>query len=111
MDTDKTEPRNTQNIFFRMTGALAVLKIRNPILQLRARTTKIWIAVAERSGDTAFRTTGCFQKRRGASLPTAVQNPWWRRKPRWVYPCPSAVKEKALRLSAFPASPRYNPIV
>ncbi len=70
--------------------------IHNTILQLRARITKIWTAVTacrgeaqrrlERSGDTAFRTTGCFQKRRGASLPAAVQIPWLRRKPRWVYP-------------------------
>ena len=51
----------------------ALVLIRNTILQLRARTTKIWTAVAERSGDTAFRTAGCFQKRRGASLPAAVQ--------------------------------------
>jgi hypothetical protein len=28
--------------------------------------TKIWTAVAERSGDTAFRTAGCFPKRRGS---------------------------------------------
>jgi len=64
--------------------------IRNTILQLRARMTKIWTAVAERSGDTAFRTAGCFQKRRGASLPAAVQNLWLRRKPRWVNPCRSS---------------------
>ena len=67
-------------------------EIRTTIMQLRARTTKIWTAVAacrgeaqrrlERSGDTAFRTAGCVQKRRGASLPAAVQNPWLRRKPR-----------------------------
>jgi hypothetical protein len=55
-------------------------KIRNTILQLRARTIKIWTAVAERSGDTAFRADGCFQKRRGASLPAAVQNLWLRPK-------------------------------
>jgi len=30
--------------------------------------------VAERSDDTAFRTAGYFPKRRGASLPAAVQN-------------------------------------
>jgi len=41
-------------------------KIRNTILQLRARTIKIWTAVAERSDDTAFRADGCFQKRRGS---------------------------------------------
>jgi hypothetical protein len=29
--------------------------------------------VAERSGDTAFRTASYVQKRRGASLPAAVQ--------------------------------------
>jgi hypothetical protein len=67
-------------------------QIRNTILQLRARPTKIWIAVAERSGDTAFRTVGCAQKRRGASLPTAVQNPWLRREPCLVYPCASVVE-------------------
>jgi hypothetical protein len=66
--------------------------IRNPILQLRARTPKIWTAVAERSGDTAFRMTKGYQKRRGASLPAAVQNLWLRLLPRWVYPCPSVVK-------------------
>jgi ATP-dependent Clp protease protease subunit len=46
----------------------------------------------EHSGDTVFRAAGCFQKRRGASLPAEVQNLWLRRKPRWVHPCPSAVK-------------------
>jgi hypothetical protein len=55
--------------------------------------TKIWTAVAERSGDTAFRTVGCAQKRRGASLPAAVQNPWSRREPRQVYLCPSVVNK------------------
>jgi hypothetical protein len=64
--------------------------IRNTILQLRARTPKIWTAVAERSGDTAFRMTKGFQKRRGASLPAAVQNLWLRLLPRWVYPRPPA---------------------
>jgi len=53
--------------------------------------TKFWTAVAERSGDTAFRATGCVQKRRGASLPAAVQNPWLRRKPRLVYLCSSVI--------------------
>jgi hypothetical protein len=68
--------------------------IRNTILQLRAQTTKIWTAVAERSGDTAFRTAGCFQKRRGsrsAGFPPQSKKLWLRRKPRWVYPCPSVV--------------------
>ena len=41
--------------------------------QLSGRTTEIWTAVAERSGDTAFRAWPCFPKRRGASLPAAVQ--------------------------------------
>jgi hypothetical protein len=38
-----------------------------------ARPTKIWSAVAERSDDTAFATTGANRKRRGAALPAAVQ--------------------------------------
>jgi hypothetical protein len=33
-----------------------------------------WTAVAERSGDTAFRLWTDLPKRRGASLPAAVQN-------------------------------------
>jgi hypothetical protein len=45
----------------------------NAIMQLSARTAEIWTAVAERSGDTAFRAWPCFRKRRGASLPAAVQ--------------------------------------
>jgi hypothetical protein len=32
-----------------------------------------WSAVAERSGDAAFEETRAFPKRRGASLPAAVQ--------------------------------------
>jgi hypothetical protein len=36
----------------------------------------IWSAVAERSGDTAFRTSASLQKRRGATLPAAVQKLW-----------------------------------
>ena len=37
--------------------------------------TKIWTAVAERSGDTAFRTAGCFQKRRGSALRDSRRSP------------------------------------
>ena len=37
-----------------------------------SRTGKIWTAVAERSGDTAFRAWPYFPKRRGASFPAAV---------------------------------------
>ena len=73
-------------------GTLCLVLIRNTMTTVRARMTKIWTAVAERSGDTAFRTVGCAQKRRGASLPAAVHNPWLRRKPRWVYPYPSVIK-------------------
>ena len=51
------------------------------ILQLRARTAKIWTAVAERSDDTAFRDRAWFPKRRGASLPAALQSLWLRRQP------------------------------
>ena len=39
----------------------------------RSGTTRIWTAVAERSGDTAFPGSPA-PKRRGASLPAAVQN-------------------------------------
>ena len=74
-------------------GHEILFPIRDKILQLRTRTTKIWTAVAERSGDTAFRSAGCVQKRRGALLPAAVQNLWLRRKPRWVHLCPSVVKD------------------
>ncbi len=48
------------------------IRAANP--QLSGRTTEIWTAVAERSGDTAFRAWPWFQKRRGASLPAAVQD-------------------------------------
>jgi hypothetical protein len=50
---------------WRADGA-SLQKIRNTILQLRVRTIKIWTAAAERSGDTAFRAAGCFQKRRAS---------------------------------------------
>jgi hypothetical protein len=108
MDTDrkrnsaKQTSSPTSDAFPSLKRLFALVLIRTTILQLRARMTKIWTAVAacrgeaqrrlERSGDTAFRTAGCFPKRRGASLPAAVQNLWLRRKPRWVYPCPSVVK-------------------
>jgi hypothetical protein len=45
---------------------------------------RIWTAVAKRSDDTAFRTTRSFQKRRGASLPAAVQNRWQGQRPHHV---------------------------
>ena len=38
----------------------------------------LWSAVAERSGDNAFRQRSQFPKRRGASLPAAVQRFWLR---------------------------------
>jgi hypothetical protein len=88
MNTDKHELEQADAAFSRPTATASRSMgeenffIRNTILQLRARTTKIWTAVAERSGDTAFRAAGCFQKRRGASLPAAVQNLWLRHKPR-----------------------------
>ena len=37
---------------------------------------RIWTAVAERSGDTAFRVDAGFRARRGAALPAAVQERW-----------------------------------
>jgi hypothetical protein len=73
MDTDKHGFNTELKDCGKAAKANILFGIRNTILQLRARTTKIWTAVAERSGDTAFRTAGCFQKRRGASLPAAVQ--------------------------------------
>jgi hypothetical protein len=36
-------------------------QFRNTMTRVRARTTKIWTAVAERSGDTAFHTAGASQ--------------------------------------------------
>jgi hypothetical protein len=39
---------------------------------------EFWTAVAERSGDTAFRLRTKLPKRRGASLPAAVQKIWLR---------------------------------
>ena len=52
------------------------------IAAVRAYSTRIWSAVAERSGDTAFRTSASLRKRRGAALPAAVQKLRLRRKPR-----------------------------
>jgi AraC-like DNA-binding protein len=52
---------------------------------------EIWTAVAEHSGDTAFRMTSSLQKRRGASLPAALQNLVLRRQSRCVHRCPPAV--------------------
>ena len=43
---------------------------------LCAPTTTLWSAVAERSGDTAIRDQAWFLKRRGASLPAALQILW-----------------------------------
>ena len=48
-------------------------------MQVRGEKCEIWsnkigTAVAEHSGDTAFRIVGCVQKRRRASLVAAVQN-------------------------------------
>jgi hypothetical protein len=54
-----------------------------------SRRLKLWSAVAKRpssvgllrrvdSGDTAFPAPAVLQKRRGALLPAAVQNPWLR---------------------------------
>jgi hypothetical protein len=54
-------------------------------MQPRAFPPKIWTAVAERSGDTAFGRRPGVRKRRGASLPAAVQKLWWQRQPRWVH--------------------------
>ena len=55
---------------------------RTTIMQLHARATKIWTAMAKRSDDTAFPPPVRIRKRRGASLPAAVENAL-RRKPRW----------------------------
>jgi hypothetical protein len=65
--------------------------IRTTIMQLRARTAEIWTAVAERSGDNAFRAWPSFPKRRGASLPAALHSLRPRRKERCVHFSPSVV--------------------
>ncbi len=40
----------------------------------RFSAEEFWTAVAERSGDTAFELARALPKRRGASLPAAVQD-------------------------------------
>src|SRR5450759_3150752 len=67
------------------------VRICTALMQLRARTTKIWSAVAERSGDTAFRERASFPKRRGASLPAALQILLLQRQQRLAYLCPTVV--------------------
>jgi hypothetical protein len=47
--------------------------LRFTIYDLRLTLQKFWSAVAERSGDTAFQLRTELPKRRGASLPAAVQ--------------------------------------
>jgi hypothetical protein len=92
MDTDEKPLALICSVNQIVLHIFSEFQIRNTMTTVRARTTKIWTAVAERSGDTAFRTVGCAQKRRGASLPAAIQNPWLRHKPFWVHLCPSVVK-------------------
>ena len=65
--------------------------IAREFASIRARMTKIWSAVAERSGDTAFRERASFPKRRGASLPAALQILLLRRQQRLAYLCPTVV--------------------
>jgi hypothetical protein len=91
INTDMVEMRIQLAITraIRVKHCAPLFPIRNTILQLRSRTTKIWTEVAacrgegqrrlKRSGDTAFRMADGVPKRRGASLPAAVQNPWLRR--------------------------------
>jgi hypothetical protein len=59
----------------------SALRIGATIPQCPARRAEIWTAVAERSGDTAFRAWPSFRKRHGASLPAAVHIVWLRRRP------------------------------
>jgi hypothetical protein len=75
----------------RYEGVLDCLLIGNATVQLRARTAKIWSAVAERSDDTALREWASFPKRRGASLPAALQILWLWRKSRRAHLCSSVV--------------------
>ena len=65
-------------------AALCVLCAANP--QNHCARRGFWSAVAERSGDTAFRLRTELSKRRGASLPAAVQKDLFAALPR----CPSA---------------------
>jgi hypothetical protein len=66
MDTDKED-------LSKKAKPVGAVRICTTILQLRVGMTKIWSAVAERSGDTAF------------------PNPGLRRKPRCVHRCSSVV--------------------
>jgi hypothetical protein len=75
---DRQSPRPHQNHLNPRCGT------HTTIMQLRAQATKIWTAAAERSGDTAVRTGDGLGKRRGASLPAAVQKPPLRRRLRGV---------------------------
>jgi len=70
----------------------------------RARTTKIWTAVAacrgeaqrrlERSGDTAFRSAGCVPNARGALLPPQSKICGCGASRVGFYPCPPWLKKK-----------------
>jgi hypothetical protein len=50
-----------------------MMNLRFTIYDLRLTLRGFWSAVAERSGDTAFQLRTELPKRRGASLPAAVQ--------------------------------------
>jgi hypothetical protein len=50
-----------------------MMNVRFMIYDFRLALRGFWTAVAERSGDTAFRLRTELPKRRGASLPAAVQ--------------------------------------
>jgi len=81
MSMDGKTDFSPANKFTNLCGCPGSLLVPTPaaIMHFHARTTEIWTAVAERSGDTAFHTTGCVQKRRGSrsgGIP-AAKNPWF----------------------------------
>ena len=60
-----------------------------------AKTSGFWTAVAERSGDTAFRLWAAFSKRRGAALPAALQKSFVQLGLATLLPCAIAGRARA----------------
>jgi hypothetical protein len=67
-----------------------LFSIRTTIMKVHAWMARIWTALAERQRRQRFwvdkQNRRPDPKRRGASLPAAVQNLPLRRQPRWVHP-------------------------
>ena len=60
-----------------------------------AKTSGFWTAVAERSGDTAFRLLAAFSKRRCAALPAALQKSFVQLGLATLLPCAIAGRARA----------------